>query len=479
MPVSTPAAPSLARWPLAAAVALLGSWVLWKAELGINWPLWLGAAAVALLLTVRRRTGRIGAASVAAACWSVIIAGGVAITTSGGWHALMLMGSLLFFAIAIAAAGEPSIDALQPRLAISAPFVAIASVFAGLLAEIADRAGVQRSARRDAIVRSVVITLPVVVVLVLLLADADPLFAALRGWLEDLVPLDDPARIIFFGLLLALSVGVMGSVARGAPERPALGTFRGVEVGGLESRVLTIAMAVVMWLFVVSASLSLLHNPVARAGSGITYAEYAHRGFAELNIAATLVIGAILATRRTWPRSDAVLWRAAAAALAGVGGMLVIAFLRLVRYEQAYGFTYERMQAQGYMLVLACALALLGLEVARRAPSGRFAYHTATATLVIAMAAVYYNTDAWIVRRNVALYQARGVIDLDYLTRRLSDDAEPALIASIPLLHAPERTTLDSLMRKEASDRRHATRAWFEWNLRQRQRDQALDALSR
>ena len=89
--------------------------------------------------------------------------------------------------------------------------------------------------------------------------------------------------------------------------------------------------------------------------------------------------------------------------------MLVIAFMRVARYEQAYGFTYQRMQAQGYMLVLGWALILLSIEVMRRAPSARFAYHVVTATLAIAMASVYYNTDAWIVRRNMELYRASGI----------------------------------------------------------------------
>ena len=408
----------------------------------------------------------------------MILASGTAITTAGGWHALLLAGSLLFFAIALAAAGHPLVSALRPRLAIAAPFTALAAVFGGVLAELADRAGAPRLPRRNSVARSILITVPVVVVLVLLLADADPLFAALRSGLENLVPIDDPARILFFCFLLALAVGVLGTIARGVSPSSSLPEFGGISIGRLESRVLASSMAVMMWLFVVSATVSLFRNPAARAGSGITYADYAHRGFAELNVAATLVIGAILATRRTWERDDRVVWRAAVAALAGVGGMLVIAFMRLVRYEQTYGYTYQRLQAQGFMLLLACALVFLAVEVLRRAPSERFAYHTMTAALVIGMASVYANTDAWIVRRNVALYQKTGVLDVRYLTDNLSGDAIPALVELLPRLRVPEHAALDSAL-VEVKKTVHANprdERWFAWNLRARQRDVALQS---
>lgn len=474
MITDSPPSPSLARWAIAAIVAALGAWILWNTNMGINWLLWIAATSIAMLATSHRRYGRAGAPSIVAACWAVIIAGGVAISASPGWVALLVPGSLLFFSIALATAGQLSFDALRPRLAIAAPFTAIASVFAGLLAEVADGAGIERSPRRDPIVRSVLITLPVIIVLVLLLADADPVFAALRSGLEALVPIDQPARIVFFFLLLALAVGVLGSISRGVVPSVEAPAFGGLSLGRLESHVLTAAMAAVMWLFVVSATISLLKNPAAQAGSGVTYAEYAHRGFAELNVAATLVIGAILATRRSWARDDSVQWRTAAVALAGVGAMLVIAFARVARYEEAYGFTYQRMQAQGYMLVIACALILLAFEVIRRAPSGRFAYHVVTATLVIAMASVYYNTDAWIVRRNVERYRASGKIDIDYLRWQLSDDATPALIESVPRLREPERTKLDSLMHVRALNRAEPDQRWYAWNLRRRQQAAAL-----
>ena len=216
--------------------------------------------------------------------------------------------------------------------------------------------------------------------------------------------------------------------------------------------------------------MSLLENPGAVAGSGITYAEYVHRGFAELSVAATVVIGAILVTRRSWITGDVWARRAAVAAIVGEAGMIAIAFMRVVRYEEAYGYTTLRLYAQAYMIVLACMSALLLLEISRRTQSTRFAYHSATAALMVLVACVYFNTDAWIVRENVKRYAATGSLDAEYLAYQLSDDATPALAESMVRLRDPERSLLRGYLREnDASRRARRDRRWFEWNYRAKQ----------
>jgi two-component system, OmpR family, sensor histidine kinase BaeS len=209
-----------------------------------------------------------------------------------------------------------------------------------------------------------------------------------------------------------------------------------------------------------------MKNPAAMAGSGITYAEYVHRGFAELSISATLIIGSVLATRRSWVSSDAQARRIAFAAIAGEGAMIAIAFMRIVRYEQAYGFTESRLYAQGYMVVLACASALVLAEILRRAQSSRFAYHSATAALLVLSACVYGNTDAWIVRHNVDRYVRTGKIDIYYLTEVLSADATPELIASLPRLRPVEHLAVTKWLCEGGKGLRHRDERWFAWNYR-------------
>jgi two-component system sensor histidine kinase BaeS len=373
---------------------------------------------------------------------------------------------MLLLAIALVSAGQSSLDVLQPTLAIQAPFAALGMVLAGVTTE---AKGTVRNARTPAftsVVRTALFTVPLVAVLVLLLAEADPVFAALRDGIERLVPDDFVAKTVFFSVLLGVTLGAYGGVQRGH-QRP-IETARsvGATIGTLERRTVLTSLASIMWLFVISSTISLMKNPAAKAGSGVTYAEYVHRGFAELSVAATLVIGIVLLTRRSWVASDPWARRLALAAVLGECGMIASAFVRVVHYEQAYGFTVLRLYAQAYMVILACMSALLLIEIARRAQSKRFAFHSASAALAVFAVCVFWNTDAWIARHNIDRYATTGKIDIDYLTHDLSADATPELIASLPRLAPTEHAAVTTwLCGLNTSPHPRDTR-WFAWNLR-------------
>ncbi|MEP7066785.1 MAG: DUF4173 domain-containing protein [Gemmatimonadota bacterium] len=460
-------ASALATWGFAVALSTLGTAILWKANLGINWGVWTSCVVVAFFAVLRERFGSVGAPSVAAGAWAVILAFGTAITSDGFRVAVLVICTIVLLAIALSTAGDSSADALRPLVALLAPFTALGLVFAGLGSEASGSARTARSPAVASLVRTACITVPVVLVLVVLLAEADPIFAAARDALEHILPKDFPARLAFFVILFGITLGAYSSAQRGqltvhAPAQP-----EGAMLGALERRVLLCALSSVMWLFVGSATSSLMKNPAAIAGSGITYAEYVHRGFAELSVAATLVIGAILVTRRSWIAADPWSRRLAFAAIAGECGMIAIAFMRVARYEQAYGFTAQRLYAQSYMVVLACMSVLLVVEIARRTQSLRFAYHSASAALAVLALCVFFNVDAWIARENVDRYVSTGSLDAWYLTQGLSDDALPTLAASVPRLREPERSIVVKYLRdKDGEISARKNESWHSWNYR-------------
>jgi hypothetical protein len=460
-------ASTLATWGFAVSLATLGTSILWKASLGINWGVWTTCVVIALFAVLRDRFGSVGAPSVAAGTWAVVLAFGTAITSDDFRIAILVLATVVLLAIALVTAGDASVDALRPLVALQAPFAALVLVFSGLGTEASGSARTARSPAVASLVRTTFITLPTVLLLILLLAEADPIFAAIRDGLEHFVPKDFVSRTFFFALLFGVTLGAYSTAQRGRLAMHVPARSSGVMIGTLERRVLVSALASIMWLFVGSATISLLKNPAAVAGSGITYADYVHRGFAELSVAATLVLGATLVTRRSWITADAWARRVAIAAIAGECGMIAIAFMRVVRYEQAYGFTTLRLYAQAYMIVLACMSGLLMLEIARRAPSTRFAYHSATAGLTILMSCVFFNIDAWIARQNVDRYVATGSLDVRYLQYDLSDDAIPALVESVPRLHEPERSSVIQYLRERDAEHRHdRDDSWYAWNYR-------------
>ena len=471
-------ASSLATWGFAVSLAMLGTAILWNAGIGINWGVWVTCVVIAFFAVLRDRYGAVGAPSVAAGSWAVVLSFGTAITTDEFRTAILVVATLILLGIALATAGDVSLDVLRPLVALLAPFAALSLVLRGLASEADGSVRTARSPAAMSFVRTTVITVPVVLLLILLLAEADPIFAAVRDALEHIVPDDFIARTVFFALLFGVTLGAFSTAQRGRLAAHEPTSPIGAKFGTPERRVLLSALALIMWLFVYSATVSLLKNPAAIAGSGITYAEYVHRGFAELSVAATLVIGAVLVTRRSWISTDPWARRVAAAAIAGECGMIGIAFMRVVRYEQAYGYTTLRLYAQAYMIVLACMSGLLLLEILRRAQSARFAYRSATAALAIVVSCVYFNTDAWIVRENVERYAVTGSLDTRYLAYDLSEDATPALVERMRRLREPERTLLTGYLReKNASRQQHPDRRWFGWNYRATQAARAAREL--
>jgi hypothetical protein len=129
----------------------------------------------------------------------------------------------------------------------------------------------------------------------------------------------------------------------------------------------------------------------------------------------------------------------------------------MAAYEQAYGFTRQR------LLVTACELWLgvvfLLILVAGIRLQGRWVPQAAAAAAVIALLGLaVLNPDAFIARQNMARFTETRRIDLHYLGT-LSADAVPPLQA----LPEPYRSCALSTINAElAGDRPDA---WFEWNL--------------
>ncbi|PYO10911.1 MAG: hypothetical protein DMD30_01675 [Gemmatimonadetes bacterium] len=233
--------------------------------------------------------------------------------------------------------------------------------------------------------------------------------------------------------------------------------------------------AVVLWIFVVLQISYFIQPPPVAVNSGVTFAEYARRGFGELSFAATIVGAIILVLEYARP-SDAsekdrtLLMRLELALLVALELVLFSAFRRVILYEQAYGFTTARLFAQAYMLVMSLVLIALGIEVVRRSVSVAFGRRVAEIALGVFTVLVFWNYEAWIVNRNIDRGVESGKFDLDY-ARRLSSDAIPTLVARRREL-GPEAAA--SIEKSIVCTRGSTSRRWFEWNRRAEAQQDAL-----
>ena len=467
-------------WATAAAVAGFGNWMLYDALPGINWGLWTGAAVAGLLVFSRPR-GHPPRSVLLMGGAPIVIAGAAAVTASPRLWVLICLATVFFLAMQMLLTARPSPRSISARFAATAPPVAL-----WLAAVQALRRGVEtthliRSTRARAWVRGVAITLPVLVGFALLLAGADPVFAAWRDAVGDLVASwDFVPRVVFFVALLVVVLGAFGYASIESGGSPAMeGKAPDRWLGSTERLMLLAGVAALFWLFLAVQLGYLFGNLPRIPASGINFAEYARRGFGELSIVASASALLIVVSER-YGNDDGrerILRLLTFALIAAVMLLLGSAFRRVWLYEAAYGFTTARLYAQVYMCAVAVGLVMLSLEVARDFDAGRVFRRAAAAATILFIALIYWNHEAWIANKNMDRFASTGTLDVAYLTRGLSPDAIPAIAERLPSLPEPMRSDIRrAVLEGHAALNEGRQRAWFEWNLASSRAQQALDA---
>ncbi|MFN2471351.1 MAG: DUF4153 domain-containing protein [Gaiellaceae bacterium] len=323
--------------------------------------------------------------------------------------------------------------------------------------------------------RGIALALPLLLVFGGLFVAAD---AAFEDLVAGLAPSDAAGLLghLALAVLFAwLSVGLLREFVRPAAEalpvrapreRRPLGP---VEVG------LVLVLVDLLFLAFVLVQLRYLFGGAGRIESeiGLTYAEYARRGFFELVIAAALVLPLLLLADwalRGEERRRALAFQVPAGVLVVLVFVVMASALERMRlYQDAYGLTELRVYATGLMVWLAAVLAWAAGTVLR---GRRRAF--AAGALAAAFAAVLglnaVNPDALIARINVErAVDGRSALDAAYLAE-LSDDAVPALVDALPRISPDAQRVIaaELLSRNSGGD-------WRTWNYA---RVRALDAVT-
>ncbi len=468
-------------WSAAAALSAFATALLYAARPGINWPLSTLAASLGLMsfLGSARRQWRLDVVlPLALAC---LLGSGAALTANPS--AALLIAATVLFALgsAVVAVYIDSARADGPiTWVLAAPYAAVLTTSeAGR--RFAEATGAFREGRGIPVIRGIAIAAPVTILLALLLCEADPTFAAGRDFIESaLRDVSILPRAVFFSVLtvcLAGSFGIALRVPSGGAARHSTEWTPRPLLGDTERQIVLGSVAALFAIYLVLQVSYLFGDPGGRTGSGISYADAVHRGFIELNVAAS-VCGVLLLALRLLavptphnPRLKALEWIVTLQAAI----LLVSAFYRVSLYEGAYGYTRLRLYVQVYAAVALVALLLLLLEL-RAYPSVDRLLHRVMVVGALALAGpVLGNSDAWIAKENLVRYERTGRIDIVYLTRNLGPDAVPELIAALPRLPEDVAGRIAGCLRQRYG--RHPGKAdarWFEWNLRRAALNRAL-----
>lgn len=460
-----------ALWSAGIAVAALGTWIMFAAMPGINWVIWTFAAVIGLFAFIRT-----GFAVSSPVTWlsalAIVIAGGAAVTSDEFLHALICASVILLMAVSMLLAVDPRVERIKAGYVILAAPIAFVLALAESIRRATEALQLVRSPRMRAVIRGIAITAPIVIIFGLLLASADPMFALWRDTIRDLIA--DWAfipRTIFFIGLLGISLGAFGYADRGVTVAtpavtPSIESDRSDGwIGSTERLILMGGVAILFWVFLVVQVSYLFGNLPRVAGSGMTFADYARRGFGELSVVASFTAVIIIVTER-YGRSDGRqghLMVITLSVIVAVFLLLASAFHRVTLYEQAYGYTTARLYAQAYMIIVAISLVALVREVLTTLDPARLflrAWMIAALTFVVL---IYWNHQAWIADRNIDLFASTGKLDNVYLTRDLSEDAIPVIVRRLPMLPEPAKSQLLQAVKLRRVPK-HVDR-WFEWNL--------------
>ena len=345
--------------------------------------------------------------------------------------------------------------------------------------------------------RGLMIGIPLGLIFAVLFASADPIF---RRGLDDVLGLRIdlgtlPGRVLFTLASAWLAISLLTIAASGLPafERgtslgaaagsPSIERLRGL--GAIEALIILLVIDLVVAAFVGLQLAYLFGGVDTLAAIGMTYSEYARRGFFELVTAACLACAVVVALETTVERRTRP-YVAALLVLVGLSALvLVSAALRLRLYQDAYGWTELRLYVFVAIGSLGLALATAaGLVLADRT---RWLGHGFAVIGVLALVTLNLIAPAAVVaERNIARVldpslvpsDGHAGLDRDYLAV-LPDDAIPVVVAALPDLPDADRVVITAFLLQRRDELRTdpAYGGPAAWNLGREQARTALETL--
>ncbi|CAN5866408.1 hypothetical protein BH23GEM7_BH23GEM7_13880 [soil metagenome] len=461
---------------LAAALGMgvLAWLLLWEADPGVNVSVWIGS----LLLAVRALAHGTGVELTGEGriffLPAFLFAVAIAWRDADSLAALNLLAVLMALALGASGARTGRLRTAGVAEYLRGLFLGAAHAATGMaflaLGEVRWRETPLpgRSGEAAAVLRGVLLATPLLFLFGILFVAADPVFergiATLFRWQsEDLV-----ASLLWIGASSWISAGFLRQLLLvGEPEWRLLPRLPQLSLGGTEVATVLALLNVLFGAFVL-VQLRYLFGGAAlvEATVGLSYAEYARRGFFELVAVAALLLpvllglDALLRRDRLWEE-----WRFRLLAGALVGLLFLIlasAAQRMRLYTGEYGLTELRLHTSAFMVWLALVFLWLAATVLRGRRE-RFAWGAMWMGLGVLALLNVLNPHALIVRTNVQQTSVSGRFDASYLAG-LGADAVPALVEALPALAPQERCQVAANLLLRAERWAEQERDWRAWN---------------
>ena len=492
---ATPARPLVRRAGLvlfvAGAIGLAGQLLFFEVAAGINLPIGLSLLALGgWLLRSAHRPATIDAWLAPA---GLVFAAFAAIRADPFIVACDILVALGLIGGALASFGGRSVVARPFGSLINLGLGTLGWVLGGAIPAAADasrelppgRTALRRASPALPVARGLLIALPLLVVFIALFSAADAVFARrlddLFGWELDVGDLG--WRIVLAAVIAWFAAGAIAFSASVAPTEPPPATAAPrLRIGSTELVTVLVILDALFAAFVVFQAAYLFGGFDTVQAAGLTYAEYARRGFFELVVVAILSGGVVVAADRLASARTRALITASIGLAILTGLVLVSSASRMRLYQEAYGWTELRFYVLGTIVVL--GIGLVGLVATLLTDRVRWMGHVMlVAGLAIGLALTLIGPVRFITEQNVArvldpsLVPPNGSSGLDVAyAASLGDDAIPDLVRVLPALDAPSAEMLaESLsFRLDELTAQDGLNAWQAWNAG---REAARDAL--
>lgn len=328
------------------------------------------------------------------------------------------------------------------------------------------------SERGAAVARGLLIALPLLLVFGGLFVAADAVFAQMTDRVVSLGLSTAVGHVLRALLWGGLAAGFLRATLLAQepvlpdPQRPASLSFGAIETGvilGLLNALFLAFVAVQFRYFFGGAAL-------VEATTGLTFAEYARKGFFELVGVAALVLPLLLGLHWLLPAAEGEapagasarrLFRVLAGALvAQLAIIMTSAWQRMMLYQREYGLTESRLFATTFMIWLAVLLAWFLITVMRERRE-RFVFGAVVSGFAVLVALHLLNPDALIMRTNLARAAEGKSFDAAYAAWS-GPDAVPLLLDALPSLKREDQQVIaERLLARYGQSR---TDDWRTWN---------------
>lgn len=322
------------------------------------------------------------------------------------------------------------------------------------------------STRGRTLLRGSIMALPALLVLGALLMSADPVFARViqNVFQINVEPLGE--HLAFAAFMSWISAGYLRAIL--VPDDDVMDKLR-VPKPAFAAAEVSVALWILNLLFLAFMIVQLRYlfggANLVEVTPGLSYAEYARRGFFELVAATALVVPILLiadwAAAPNNDRSRTVLRATMLVLIVLLVGVIASAAYRMRLYQEAYGLTEQRLYVSVFIAGLTAVLGWLALTVLRGRRE-RFALGTIVIGLTCIAVLHVMNPHAVIARVNLDRAAAGKEYDGSYL-RTLSADAVPVIIARLGKLPEAERCNAAHMLEERWSGERPG--GWRTWNL--------------